>query len=68
MKAELTDNTVYRLQRLSGRPISKGVDKILNQVLDELEKKEMKNWIYFLIKKIGWENVKLSSLRTAIKP
>ncbi len=39
ISARMTDDTIFRLEKLSGKPISRGFDKIINQVLDQLEKR-----------------------------
>lgn len=43
MKPVLTDKTVLRLQEATGTPISRGVDKTINTMLDQLESFNGKN-------------------------
>ncbi len=43
MKPVLTDKTVLRLQEATGLPISRGVDKTINTMLDQLESFNGKN-------------------------
>jgi len=38
MQAFFTDTTILRLQKIVNKPISRGLDKILNEALDELER------------------------------
>ena len=38
MQANLTDETVFRLEKLVKRPISRGLDKTINEVLDNFER------------------------------
>lgn len=38
LKPNLKDETVMRVQELTNEPISRGMDKAINQCLDELEK------------------------------
>jgi len=37
MNAKLTDSTVKRVEENTDQPISRGMDKAINQCLDELE-------------------------------
>ena len=43
MKPVLTDKTVLRLQEATGRPISRGMDKTINSMLDQLDNLKEKN-------------------------
>lgn len=37
MKPVLSDKTVLRIQNITGQPISRGIDKAINSILDRLE-------------------------------
>ena len=37
MKPVLTDKTILRLQKITGQPISRGIDKTINSVLDQFD-------------------------------
>jgi len=37
MKPVINDKTVLRLQKATGQPVSRGMDKTINTVLDQLE-------------------------------
>jgi len=43
MKATLRNDTVFRVQKFTGIPVSRGMDKAINQILDELESLRKKN-------------------------
>jgi len=43
MKPVLNDKTVLRLQKATGLPVSRGVDKTINSVLDQLEELKTNN-------------------------
>ena len=40
MNAKLTDETVFRIEKLCGKPISRGLDKVLNEIFDNYEGKK----------------------------
>lgn len=37
MKPNLSDKTVLRIQEMTDEPVTRGMDKAINQCLDELE-------------------------------
>lgn len=39
MNAQITNEVVLKIQRLSGQPCSRGISKIIDKLLDELEEK-----------------------------
>lgn len=39
IQANLNPETVERIARIADRPVTRGIDKMINQCLDELEKK-----------------------------
>ncbi len=43
LHAKIQDETAQRLSEITGRPISKGVDKAINDVCDKLETLEEKD-------------------------
>lgn len=43
MKPVLNDKTILRLQEATGLPISRGVDKTINSMLDQLEELKTNN-------------------------
>lgn len=34
MRCELSNQTVFRIERIVGKPITKGMDKTFNEILD----------------------------------
>ena len=38
MNAFLRSETVFRIQKITGKPISRGLDKAITEILDEFEK------------------------------
>ena len=39
IQANLSPTTVERIAKIADRPVTRGIDKMINQCLDELEKK-----------------------------
>ena len=42
MNAKLSDQLIFRIEKLYGKPISRGIDKVLNEILDNYEEKRKK--------------------------
>ncbi|AFS83140.1 hypothetical protein [Candidatus Nitrosopumilus sediminis] len=38
MNCILSDNTVFRIQKITGKPISRGFEKAILEILDDYEK------------------------------
>jgi len=47
IQANLKPATVERIAKIADKPVTRGIDKMINKCIDELEKRNCSEWIAF---------------------